>query len=440
MEKLLPELYKNFGDYVNRSKMLPNMIDGTIPVWKRILLGAHTISRTEFKKSAQVFGYVIGHWHPHSEDISGTAEILVHNGFLDGKGNWGTRIGIEPVGCAAPRYTSLKINSNLDELAFKYIRDVKWEEDELEPEPVFLPSMFPLCLFAKKEFNMIAFGFKTEIPTYNIKDLSKRLLYLLGERKKVIIAPEIYGCEILSDNAALEDLLSKGQKNYIKIRGKYSVDRLNYRVYIHGWNPRSTFDVVFNGINKYNGWNLFDNGDISFIDESTDAEGTKVRIEVSRQRKKEEVFEKLLEAVEDKLTSTISYNIFAVDSTGKVKQCSVDEFLLSTFNYYTSIVGVHYKRIKKEKEELMEEYKIIEKLKPHISTALKKNTVDEAMNELSKLSGVSVDKIQYIMDKYKIKKLVTVKTDNASLISELKEISTILLDVRKKVTEDYKRV
>lgn len=440
MEKLLPKLYKNYGDYVNRSKMLPNCIDGTIPVWKRILLGAHTIARKEFKKSAQVFGYVIGHWHPHTEAIQGTAEILVHNGFLDGKGNWGTRIGVEPIGCAAPRYTGLKINDEIEELVFKYIKDVKWEEDELEPEPVYLPTMIPLCLMARQEFNMIGFGFKTEIPTYDRKDLVKRLLYLMGERRKITISPNIEGCDILSDQKILEGLLANPEKNTIEICGKYEIDKIHHRVYIKGWSPRSTFAAIFKGINNYKNWNLIDNGDVTFLDESNDKEGTKVRLEVSRQRKKSDVFDKLVEAVESKLKTSLSYNIYVVNLLGEVKQYSVDDYLKSAYAHYERTVKEHYQRIQKEKELILDEYMLIEKIKPHLSTALKKGNLDSIIKQLSKLSNVSEEQVSTLVDKYKIKKLMTVNTDIDAIKKELKEIKNVLSDVRKKAIDDYKKL
>ncbi len=441
MEKLIPELYKSYGSYVNQKKMLPNSIDGTIPIQKRFLLGLYTIARTDFKKTPEIIGYVIGHWHPHSDAIQGTAEILVHNGFAIGRGNWGSRIGIENLSCAAPRYTSLKLSGDLVDIAFKYIKDVDWEEDELKPEPVYLPTMFPLCLMGKIEFNMIGFGFKTEIPVYDKKDLAKRLLYLLGQRRRITITPQIEGCDILSSQNDLEDLLSKKDRNLIKIRGKYTVDKNKFRVYINGWSPRSTFGHIFNSINSYKGWKLFDNGELTYIDESSDTNGTKIRIEVNKQRKKSDTFDKLLEAVENVLTTTIPYSIYVVNEKGTVELFSVDEYLLSSYNFYKKVVEKHYKRMKKESIELITEYKQIEKLKPHISTALGNGKdEDSIINKLSKLSGVSVDDIKSITDKYKIRKLITIDTDTKTLKSKIQDIDKVLNDVDGKVTEDYKSI
>jgi len=143
--KIALELYKSYGRYVNTSKMVPSLQDGLIPVWRRLLLGAHTIAK-DFTKTVAVFGHVIRHWHPHSENLTSTAAQLVDNEFLEGKGNWGSKIGIEPMECAAPRYTSIKISNKIESLCFKYIDSVDWVTDELDPEPIYLPTLLPLCI------------------------------------------------------------------------------------------------------------------------------------------------------------------------------------------------------------------------------------------------------------------------------------------------------
>lgn len=440
MEALIPRLYRNYGDYVNKHKMLPSSVDGTIPVWRRILLGAHTVARREFVKSATVFGHVIGHWHPHSEAIQGTAEILVQNGFLDGKGNWGTTIGIEPMGCAAPRYTSIRMNSFIEDIAFKYVNDVDWIVDELDPEPAVLPSMVPLCLFAKYEFNMIAFGFKTEFPNYRLSDLIKRLFFLIGKGSKVIIKPNIIGCKIKSSDEDLEKLLATKGRHSLQIEGTYTNDPKNYRVYIHGWSPRSNFSNVFNRIDSYEKWGLLDKGDVSYIDESTDSVGTKIRFEVSKARNREKIHEQLLEAVRDRLTSSISFNMYVVTPEGNVEETTVDQMLLNAYHNFIAVLKVHFaKRIKDTQAQIVE-LKIIEKIKPHLHKVLILKTPEEMITKLCDLTGLAYDPIEEVIGKHKIKKLMTVSTELTGITTELQDLQKNLVSVDQYALDRYKEL
>lgn len=417
METLIPELYRNYGLYVNKSKMLPSMVDGTIPVWKRILLGAHLGARKEFVKSAKIFGTVIGHWHPHTEAIEGTAEILVHNGFLDGKGNWGSVFGQEPTGCAAPRYTSLKMNEFIEKIAFEFVDDVEWKEDELDPEPTILPTMVPLCLFGKYEFNMIAFGFKTEIPNYKLSDLIMRLEYLLGKRSKVIIKPNIDGCKVNSSDEELEKLLTTPGKTSIQISGDITLDPKNYRLYIHGWSPRSNFETIVNRIDTYKKWGLFTKGDVGILDESSGEVGTKICLEVAKARNREKLYDQLVEAVKDRLTANISYNTYVVSREGDIVNSSVDQMLLAAYKYYTETIEKHFSRRITELTKQIEDLKAIEKIKPHLHSVFKLKDTGEMISKLAELSGLSFEIVEGVTNKYRIKKLLTVNTD----ISDLKQ-------------------
>ncbi|NLE03305.1 MAG: hypothetical protein GX638_00685 [Crenarchaeota archaeon] len=438
MENLIPTLYKSYGTYVNSSKMIPSIIDGTIPVWKRILLGAHTVAKTEFVKSAAVFGHVIANWHPHSEAIQGTAEILIHNGFLDGKGNWGSTIGIEPMGCAAPRYTSIKMNPFMEEMSFKYVKDVVWREDELNPEPVILPTMIPICLFTKYEFNMIGFGFKTEIPSYKLSDLIKRLMYLLKLKNKIIIKPNIVGCKIVSADEELEKLLIDPSRNSIQIKGTYTEDRKNFRIYVHGWSPRSNFSAIFNRIDNYNKWYLLSRGDVSYIDESTGSVGTKIRFEVAKARNRDKIYDQLLEAIEDRLTTSISYQIFAVLPDLSVKNTTVDEMLMYAYNNYITTLNNHFTRRIKEVQEQIDELKIIDKIKPHLQTVLKLKDPNEMIQRLSDLTKISINLIENVITKYNIKKLLSVSTDLTNLVVELDDYKRKITNIEQVAIENYK--
>jgi len=430
--EIVPDLYRNYGDYVCKRKMFPNMIDGLIPIWRRILLGSHVLSRNEFKKTVQVVGHIIGHWHPHSDSIEDTIAKLIHNKFLIGKGNWGmTGCVVEKMDCAAPRYTGIKSKPEIEELAFKYIKDVPWEPDELDPEPVVLPTMIPFCLFTQQRVDLMGFGFKTVIPNYHLKDLIKRLLFLLGKRKRITIKPNIIGCQILSDNKVLEDLLSKKGKHKIDLTGTYTVDRPNHSIALHGWAPGTTFDNIFKRIDSFNKLGLISSGSVGYIDEN------EIRLEVNRSRGKDDIFKNLLKAVKDRLLSSITFDIHVINPAGDVYNATVDEMLLTTYKFYTNVTEKNIKRQLSELDVTINELNIIAKIKPHLPEVLKIKDIEKTIQRLHELSGVAIKLIKEVIDKHKIRKLLTVNTDISDLKAKVKTLNNRLRNIEGYVIGEY---
>ena len=79
MDRRLPKLYKDYGEYSNW-RTLPFDIDGLKPVERRVLLSAYKIARQKLVKSRQVDAYTIGHYHPHGE-VYGTIVQMVRQGY-----------------------------------------------------------------------------------------------------------------------------------------------------------------------------------------------------------------------------------------------------------------------------------------------------------------------------------------------------------------------
>lgn len=439
MEKLIPTLYGNFGRYRNQKQMIPNAIDGCLPVRRRLLLGVHNLARTSFKKTASVLGYVMQHWHPHAE-ASGAMAILVQDGFVDGQGQWGSRLGIEEIGPAATRYTEVKANEFIEEIALKYVKYVPWERDELDPEPVVLPTMIPLCLFCNARSTPPAFGFKSNIPTYKFKDLLKRLLYLEGRRKKITITPYIDGCEVLNSKEELEEILTNSTGK-ITVRGLLHKDPKNYRIYVRGWSYDNKFSTIYKYINKQG---LLDNGDVVFLDESTEEggySGTNIRFEVARTRNRSEIYKKLEKSIENAVTSAIHYQIYLVSSTdGRILEMSVDQMLSETFKFYKNVIRNYFNESIKSIEEDIKELNIIEKIKKYLNDVMKLKDVDEIINKLSSLTKEPEQVIREIIDKYKIRKLMTVDTDKSKLENKLKEFKHNLNNIDEYTINEYEQL
>lgn len=438
MEKLIPELYREYGLYTNKKKMLPNIKDGLLPVQKRILLASHIISRNKFIKTSKLLGEVMARWHPHSEAL-GTAEWAVNNGFLDGSGLWGSSVGIEKIGCAAPRYTSIKSNDLIEEIAFKYVRFVEWIPDETEdPEPIYIPTMLPFCLMSKNEYISIGFGFRTEIPCFKISDLINRLFFLLGRKDKIIVKPNIEGCKILSSNEDCEKLLTEG-RGEIELQGKYRINESDRSISVFGWCPRTTYQHLLKKIDSYNNYKLLSNGDIGSRDESGPS-GTRIDFNITKQRNKDQIFEKMKEAIPESLKSKISYNIITIDND-EIKFSSVDEMLLISYNLYKTAKESFIKNKIIGLENVKKEMDIIKKIRPYISEVVNRNKdITKMYNDLSKLAKVTINSIKEVLEKYKIKRLLSISIDITNINKELKITTKELKMLEKLCLDDYNNI
>lgn len=439
MEKIVPQLYADYGKYVNTQKMVPSIIDGLLPVHKRLLLGAHKICRTKYRKTAEVVGGVMANWHPHSLDEK-AFEWAVTNGFMDGWGNWGTVYGATPEGCAAMRYTKLKANEFVEDIAFKYVDFVDWKEAELEPEPVAIPTMIPFCLFSRFETIRMAFGFKTEIPTYNIEDLIKRLIWVLNGKKgrPTIPIPYIEGCIVDDNKKEFKKLLTKGQARF-DVEGIYEEDPDNFSVIIKGWSPRTTFTTILKKINNYKEWELLDNEDVGFRDASTGKDGTTCIFEVIKKRNRLEIYDKLVEAIKETLKSRVSYKIYVVALDGTPKQVGVDDMLIAAYNFHKEAFNKYLNHNIEKLKEKIKEVNIIGDIKPHISS-IKLDDVDKVCKDLAKKTKHNFKDVKSIIEKYAIKRLITVDTDVKFLEDKLKAFQLDLKNIDSVIQNNYEAI
>ena len=420
MDTLIPKLYRDYGLYINHSRAFPIDLDGLKPVERRVLLSAYQIAKDKFVKSARVDGHTLGHFHPHSSSY-GTIVQLVHHGFLDGQGNWGSSIGVEDTPAAAMRYTECRLSKQTLDIALRLIDYVDWNESELDDEPEFFPAMFPLCLLGKEFTSGIGFGYKTLIPCYNINDLKSRLLSILKKEKVHTIIKPISNCKILSSNQDLENLLTTG-KGSIKFQGIFKVESAHCKVIVKSLPPGKTFEKSILGkfVKELN------NADIGWIDESSaEHGGTHIVFEVLKQRSRDEIFKSFVKKLTDALTGSISFETIVVDhKTRNIKNMSIDEMLVNTFQTYLNVNMKMLKVNESKVNDSIDELKLLEKVKPQLKTYLsnKNLNVDEIVTNISEAVKEDKNKIKELFQKYRITKLLTFKSDYEELNQKLKSL------------------
>ena len=429
MDQNLPRLYKDYGEYSNY-RNFPLDIDGLKPVERRVLLSAFKIAKQKLVKSRQVDAYTIGHYHPHGE-CYGTIVQLVRQGFLIGQGNFGTNVGVEPVGPAAPRYTECQMSPKTLELAFKYVNHVPWVDTELSDiEPMHLPTMFPLCLMGREYTQGIGFGFKTYIPCYEVKDLHQRLLWLLGIRKrKPIIAP-LTDCNIIADKDSLDSLLTTG-KARIEVEGIIDINTRANSVTLKSWPPGKRFVSFLNKFSKEMGDGLIGFTDLSVHD-------TNIVFQVIRERNRDRIFEQFLEKLKEVIKGFISFEVIVVDEKRNVLTKSVDDMLLDTYNMFSQ---VNERMLQHEVEKInsdIEELETLKKIRPVIADGLsRKKSQEEILDEIEKSTGVPIAKSKELMGKYRISKLLTLDTDTSELNNAKSGHLKSMADLTNYVLEQY---
>jgi DNA gyrase/topoisomerase IV subunit A len=430
MDQTLPRLYKDYGQYSNY-RNFPLDIDGLKPVERRVLLSAYKIARAKFVKSRQVDAYTIGHYHPHGE-CYGTIVQLVRQGFLVGQGNFGSNVGVEPVGAAAPRYTECRIDPRTLDLAFKYIKYVPEVPTELgSQEPIYLPTMIPICLLGNEYTQGIGFGYKTFIPCYSYNDLKNRLMWLLGKRKTEVVPVPISDCTVTASTADLKQLLTTG-KMKIDVEGIIEENPKQNKVILKSWPPGKRFQSILNKFSKE-----MDAGLVGFTDLS--ATETKIVFQVLRERNRDKIYQEFLTKLKEVIKGAISFEITMVNIDSKVIVKSIDHLLLDTYQMFSEMnekmLSDEITRI----SDVIEEYNLLDIIRPTLASCIGQGwDIETTMTEIKRATIITDDTgVRELINKYKIIKLLTLDTDSDELNIQRENLTKTLANLDTFLIEQY---
>ena len=425
------------------------------PLWKTIFKKFNTIENAintakdynhkvqkieiiNMEKEVEVYDISVERYHNFAIDggifvhnCYGTVVQLVRQGFLIGQGNFGTNVGVEPVGPAAPRYTECKISPKTIDMAFKYVDYVDWIVNEFgEKEPPFLPIMYPACLMGTDYTQGIGFGFKTVIPCYDENDLKQRLLWLLGIRKrKPIIAP-ITNCTITSTPAEVEKLLTHG-KSKIAVEGVLIEEpRLN-TVTLKSWPPGRKFASILGKFSKELGDGLIGFTDISVTE-------TEIKFQVLRERNRDKIYKDFVKKLRSVIKGYISFEINLTNMDQKVIVKPVDNMLLDTYNMFLSMNEKMLNDEIGKLTDLIGEYKALEMIREPLGRYISKDwNIEDALVEIENTTVVTAETAKFLINKYRIHKLFSLNTDTTDLDNKIKELSQHLKNLNTFVLDQY---
>ena len=255
---IVSEVSQSFVDYsvsVITARALPDLRDGLKPVHRRILFSMYQSGYTndkQHKKCARIVGDVMGKFHPHGDSSIYDAMVRMAQDFsyryplIDGHGNFGNMDGD---GAAAMRYTEArlaKISAELLRDINKNTVDMTPNFDELEEEPVVLPSRFPNILV--NGTMGIAVGMATNIPPHNLGEVIDGCVAYIDNQDidtaglmQYIKGPDFPTGATILGNSGIKKAYETG-RGTITIRSKASIEEKNGRYQI-------VFDEVPYGVN-----------------------------------------------------------------------------------------------------------------------------------------------------------------------------------------------
>jgi len=183
--KELSESYLDYAMSVIVARALPDVRDGLKPVHRRVLWAmweAGLTNSAKTRKSSQVVGAVMGHYHPHGDVAIYDTMVRLAQDFslryplVKGQGNFGSIDGDPP---AAMRYTEAKLSAIATEMLSDIEKEtVDWipNYDATTEEPRVLPAKLPNLLL--NGTLGIAVGMATSIPPHNLNEVADAILHL----------------------------------------------------------------------------------------------------------------------------------------------------------------------------------------------------------------------------------------------------------------------
>jgi len=438
MYDFITSSYKEYGDQVNKNRMMTLSIDGLKPVERRVLMSAYNIARHKMVKSVQVDGYCLGHYHPHSM-CYGTIVQMVKQGFLEGQGQFGSNIGTDPTGPAASRYTECKLSNDTEKMAFELINYVPFFDSEISSEikePLYLPTKYPFCLIGNTPSGGIGFGYAALIPCYKKSDLKKRLMWLLKKRKTEPIICPITDCDVLSDNKTLQQLLTTGKAS-LEYKGRYEIDKIKYNIICKSLPPKVSFQKIYEKLQKkYK--------DLAIIDLSCDEHGTQVVYYLDRVRNQSQLFNELVDDFDKIISRNVSFENNQIkysdtDNIDDMYLCcmGIDEMILSTFEKYENNFDKMLSHQITIREHKIKNLIVLAKIKKVLPKYLEKIKInpDEVIEKISKEINISIDTLNKIFNKYTIMKLLKIQVDSDKLKHEIKNLRDIKTNLRQHIIE-----
>ena len=181
---LIKNNYTEFSKYTMKFRTYPCVYDGCKIAQRRVLWSAYSKVPNKKVKLSTLSGAAQS-VHPHAE----ATDVIINMGgehktafpLFDTQGNWGDNFG-NPA--SAPRYLECRLNDVARKIYFSLIDEAPFDNFEVEDEPIYLPTLFPLA-FLQGCFSIGQGTPNPLIPDLIFDDLKKFITNYIktGEKK-----------------------------------------------------------------------------------------------------------------------------------------------------------------------------------------------------------------------------------------------------------------
>lgn len=349
--ELIKENYIDFSKYTMHYRTYPSIYDGLKLVQRRMLYAAFSKApASKMVKLSSMSGYGIL-LHPHAE----ATDVIINMGsphktampMFDTKGNWGDNFGNPP---SAPRYLECRLNDTARKLYFSLIDQAPFENFEVEEEPLYLPTLFPLALLQ----GCFSVGQGTPnplIPDLQFDDLKKFIINYIKTGEKSVTKQNfvrLVDYDKIRDDKYKDDsvcrLLNTGKGSIYfapKVELKDNTITISNLYILAQFS--TLLDIFKDDIQA---------DKIDIRDESSDE---RVWV-VEKVKNKSFDMEECAKIVKSKFTYKENFCMYFHDEEGKVKPYSLGEVIEACYNKYKE---AYEKKLKLEFNELCEQKSIL---------------------------------------------------------------------------------
>lgn len=463
-QKIASTIEENYMPYamsVIMSRAIPE-IDGFKPSHRKLLytmykMGLLGSTRT---KSANIVGQTMK-LNPHGDSaiydtmvrLSRGYEALLHP-YVDSKGNFG-KFYSRDMAWAASRYTEAKLDPICNELFRDIDKDTVDFVDNYDntlKEPTLLPAAFPSVLINAN--TGIAVGMASSICPFNLKEVCDTTIALMRDENhdvtETLIAPDFPGGgQIIYDKKVIDDVYRTGRGS-IKVRGRYSYDKVENCIDITSIPPTTTCEAIIEKI-----IDLVKQGkirEIADIRDETGIDGLKITIDLKRGIDPNKLMQKLYKMTTLEDSFSCNFNVLIA---GTPRVLGVKELLSEWTAFRIECVKRRTYFDLHKKEDKLHLLKGLERILLDIDKAIKivRETEEESEVVPNLMIGFGIDEIQaeYVAEiklrhlnrEYILKR--TQETDALEKeIEELKsifesktKIKNIIIKELKEISEKY---
>ena len=344
---------KIFGANKNLYRYFPSLIDGLKPVERRFLYSLYNDKRYHGRqlKLARASANTV-EFHPHGDssisDVAiGMSQQWVNNvPLVFTEGNNGS---IKGDAAAAPRYLDVCISDFAYDCYFSDFKnssvDMRLSYTGESYEPITLPAKYPVAII-NGGFSSIGYGFSSNIPPYNFKEVCEAVIKLIQDPSaKIIMYPDLpSGADIIMTKKEAKEIFEKAEHDVkIKMRATANIDYINNTITFTSIPMQTSTQMIISAINNIRMSGGFD--EIKEInDYTTDKDGIGLMLEIVLNNKDsqgnainpDKVLEKLYKN-RTGLKKTNACSITLIDEFVS-NDYSIRKFLLNWIDYRRDVV------------------------------------------------------------------------------------------------------